>query len=318
MLLPLARTAEEYRAVDLRNPAHQQAVAEICRRHGIAAEGLNPFPGGSSIVYAVGADVVIKLYPPVFADECRVETEVLRRIDGALSVPVPRPLASGELEGWGYLVMTRLRGRELPAVWPEIPHDERLGLGRQLGRLVRELHLLPVDTVPLPDVWGPFLDGQIAGCPARHAKLGLPERLLEQIPAFLDTQAPALRRPGPRALLHTEVMPDHLLAEQGPSGWALTGLYDFEPAMIGEPEYEFAAVGLFFSMGDAGLLTSFLEGYGYPAGEERLRLPERIMAHTLLHRYSNLVWYLKFMPEFRSGETFDTLARRWFGLEVRG
>ncbi len=49
-------------------------------------------------------------------------------------------------------------------------------------------------------------------------------------------------RPG-RRLLHTEVMRQHLLTAEGPQrGMGLSGLIDFEPAMRGEREYEFAGV----------------------------------------------------------------------------
>jgi hygromycin-B 7''-O-kinase len=316
MGLPNIRTAEEYRALDLRDPAHARAVSEICRRHGITTAPLHQFPGGSSIVYAAGEDQVVKLYPPVFLDECRNETEVLRLIDGSLSVPVPRPCVSGVLEDWGYLVMTRLRGRELTSVWPEISREERLGLGRQLGLLIAQLHAVPIESTALAGGWEPFLRAQIAGCHARHARLGLPAPLLDQIPAFLNDRAAELKRPEPPVLLHTEVMADHLLVERGPAGWALTGLFDFEPAMAGCPEYEFAAVGLFFAKADEVILRSFLDGYGYPPGEKRRGLPRRIMAYTLLHRYSNLVWYLEFMPAPGAGETLDSLAERWFALDA--
>lgn len=40
--------------------------------------------------------------------------------------------------------------------------------------------------------------------------------------------------------------------------WRLTGLIDFEPAMRGAREYEFAAVSVFFAEGDAELLRRTL------------------------------------------------------------
>ncbi|WP_368396660.1 phosphotransferase [Streptomyces sclerotialus] len=41
--------------------------------------------------------------------------------------------------------------------------------------------------------------------------------------------------PPRRSLLHTEVMREHFLVD--PDGWRLTGLLDFEPAMIGDRAY---------------------------------------------------------------------------------
>jgi hygromycin-B 7''-O-kinase len=54
-------------------------------------------------------------------------------------------------------------------------------------------------------------------------------------------------------------MRQHLLVEPDP--WRLTGLIDFEPAIRGAREYEFAADGVFFAEGDAGLLRRTLASY---------------------------------------------------------
>lgn len=68
------------------------------------------------------------------------------------------------------------------------------------------------------------------------------------------------RRP---ALLHTEIMREHLLVERDTTGrWRLSGLLDFEPAMIGHADYECAAIGVLVTGGDARLLSRFIAGYG--------------------------------------------------------
>jgi hygromycin-B 7''-O-kinase len=46
-------------------------------------------------------------------------------------------------------------------------------------------------------------------------------------------------------------MSQHLLVTQTASGWRLSGLIDFEPAMRGDREYEFAAIGVFVAEADA-------------------------------------------------------------------
>ena len=68
-------------------------------------------------------------------------------------------------------------------------------------------------------------------------------RLRPGVVAFLDSvPLPS----SPPVLLHTEVMREHLLVSGDPSGgWSLSGLYDFEPAMTGCWEYEFASVEIF-------------------------------------------------------------------------
>jgi hygromycin-B 7''-O-kinase len=65
-------------------------------------------------------------------------------------------------------------------------------------------------------------------------------------------------------LLRTEVMREHLLVGPGPAGaWRLSGPIDFEPAMRGEREYEFASVGVFVAEADARFLAATLTRCGY-------------------------------------------------------
>ena len=89
--------------------------------------------------------------------------------------------------------------------------------------------------------------------------------------------------------------------------------FDFEPAMVGEPDYEFASVGLFVACGDARLLRRTLKSYGHADADGGAALACRFMAHALLHRYSNLRWYLQRLPP--QGETtLEPLAQRWWAL----
>ena len=91
-------------------------------------------------------------------------------------------------------------------------------------------------------------------------------------------------------------MREHLLVEPDGTGWRLSGLFDFEPAMRGAREYEFASIGLFVSGGDARALRCILRAYGYAEAQLDDALQYRLMAMALLHRYSNLPWYLQRLP----------------------
>jgi hygromycin-B 7''-O-kinase len=110
-------------------------------------------------------------------------------------------------------------------------------------------------------------------------------------------------------LLHTEVMREHLTVDGG----LLSGLFDFEPAMLGAAEYEFASVGLFVACGDARVLRRVLLAYGYAPTALDEALSCRFMAHALLHRYSHLRWYLQRIPA-DGAVTLEQLATRWWPL----
>lgn len=287
----------------------QRAVAAISR-------GLGPvrfrYPTGSCPVFAVGDEHVVKLFAPEGREHWGTEREVLGYLGGAPGVPAPELHTAGELDaeldGWLYIVMERLPGEPLRQAWERIPAPERVRLATELGRVMAALHALP--TEPLAAVrsgFDVFLNQQRQGCVAAQARHGLDAYWLEQIPGFLAGVALAAASP---VLLHTEIMREHVLVGEHDGAWRITGLIDFEPAMIGHPEYELASVGLFVSEGDPAVLGAVLAGYGMPAPDARLA--ERCMAYALLHRYSKLTWYLDRMPPRTRNPTLRDLAMQWW------
>jgi hygromycin-B 7''-O-kinase len=162
--------------------------------------------------------------------------------------------------------------------------------------------------------WRTFVERQMAGCVERQRRCGVPERWLEQIPDYLASVDLRLDDPPPPVLLHTEIMRDHLLADRRGAGWELTGMIDFEPAMVGHPEYELASVGTMVARGDLSLLRAYLLGYGYRESDLTPELGKRMMAYALLHRYSNLAWYMELMPMSDALATLDDLERAWWSF----
>jgi hygromycin-B 7''-O-kinase len=266
------------------------------------------FPTGSLPVYAAG-DLVLKLFPPVYTDELPVEAGVLSAVQGRLPVPTPRVHRTGEFEGWGYVLMDRLRGRSLSEAWDDLTSAGRERAADELGAALAALHRLPVPQIGdwFPENWDEFEQGQRAGCAGRHKALGLDGDWVAQIPAFLDGVDLAVDRP---VLLHTEIGRQHLLV--GEDG-ALTGLFDFEPAVRGAAEYEFVGVGCFVAQGDAAFLGRTMRAYGYPAADLDVAWRRRLMAWTLLHYYSNLGRYLQRLPA-PAAPTLESLADRWFAI----
>jgi hygromycin-B 7''-O-kinase len=297
-------------------------VQVICSRHGLAGHDVVRFAGGSLPVYAVGSARVLKLYPPCYRGELETESDALALLAGRLPIPTPRVDATGALDDWSYVLMERLHGRSLADAWPEIPPDQREPLADALGECLATLHAVDAQEtrVPRPD-WAGFVRQQRTRCVEQQRARGLGPEWIEQIAPFLDAidgidgvDAVAPGPPGRGGLLHTEVMREHLLVAPGARGPVLSGLFDFEPAMIGAREYEFASVGIFVSCGDRAFLRRLLRAYGYRADELDLGLQRRFMAHALLHRYSNLRWYLERVPPQPGDRTLDDLAARWWAV----
>ncbi|MFJ8632100.1 phosphotransferase family protein [Streptomyces sp. NPDC093568] len=305
-MLPRVETDEEWDAVVPDETVMRPGAEDLCSRLGLAGLPLTRFPDGSQPVYAVGGEHVLKLFPAAAAEDGEAEGRVLSHLQGRLPVPTPRVHDAGAYEnGWRYVLMSRLGGENLAGAWERIPRADRERIVAEIGEALAVLHA--VDPTPLADVlgpgdWGAFVDRQSAGAVERQRGHELPAAWLEQIPGFLAS-VPLPRAPR-LSLLHTEVMQQHFLVD--PDGWRLTGLFDFEPAMIGDRAYDFVGVGVFVTRGDPQLMARLVKSYGTPLD------PAELLAYTLLHVYSNLPWYLR-----ESGAPADgrlrSLAESWFG-----
>jgi len=314
-VFPPSRTPGEFELVRRDDERLRPGVRAVCEILGLGGSAIGRFPEGSLPVYAVGDSLVLKIYPPFDLTERDSESAVLRALEKRLPIPTPVVHAVGELDGWGYVLIDRLRGESLAHAWPRIAADERMRLASSLGEALAVLHSVngpDLETVRID--WPLFIAEQSRTAVERQRQRGLDEHWLTQIPAFLD--ATPLEDSGSVSLLHTEVMREHLLVEHGPAGWSLSGIFDFEPAVVGAPEYEFASVGLFFSCGDARLLRGVLLAYGYRETKLNRELERRLLAYALLHRYSNLPWYLGRMPPGPGASSLRALAAQWFGVKT--
>jgi hygromycin-B 7''-O-kinase len=304
-MLPVVETDEEWDAVVPDQRLMRAGAKDLCARLGLVGAPLTRFAEGSQPVYAVGDELVLKLFPTSAAQDGVAEGRVLTHLDGLLPVPTPRVHDFGPYEnGWQYVLMSRLRGENLAHAWPRLSRTDHERLVTDIGEALAALHSL--DPAPLADVlgpgdWGAFLDRRRAAAVEQQRRKGLPAHWLEQIPDFLASVT-LPRDPRP-ALLHTEVMRQHFFVD--PEAPSLTGLFDFEPAMIGHRAYDFVGVGLFVTGGDSRLMTRLTRAYG------RDFAPADLLAYTLLHVYSNLTWYLRELGAPVKG-SLPALAEAWF------
>jgi hygromycin-B 7''-O-kinase len=303
---------------DLRADSRVAAAARVlCRRLGLGDATL--FESGSLPVFAAGDAHVLKLYPPAFAHEADHEQNVLEHLQGKLPIATPAVVAAGEVDGWRYVVMERIAGVPLENVWPSLSRCDQVRLAGDIGRWLAALHALDpgnVDTTAAKvgiTAWPQFIREQAARCADLHVSRGLSAAWAAQIPSFLQRAGvDPVERP---SLLHTEIMRAHVLVQQDASGWSPSGVIDFEPAMLGAPEYEFASVGIFLTCGNGNALRALLVAYGYRESDLDLPLQRRFLAYLLLHRYSNLRWCMERLPAPRNATTLDALAARWYAVD---
>jgi hygromycin-B 7''-O-kinase len=260
-----------------RDDAFESAVREVAQRHaldgGVAREGL-----GTNVVFAIGDDRLVKLFPPLWADEIEVERAGLAHVAGRLSVPTPEVTAYGELEGWPYLVLTRVRGVPLARAWGALGPAARERVARRAGELVAEHHALPLPApgsgVPAPE-WPAFLRAQTAVSCERLAANPRTHAWAEALPAFVEALRPELES-APRAFLNADVTEEHLFVAPDDRG-EIVGLVDLADAMVGAPEYDLVSMAPILV--EAGLFAAFVAASGLQP------TPRRLLALALLHRY---------------------------------
>ena len=252
---------------------------------------------GTVLVALLGQDLVVKLYPPFLRDHFEFECSALGALQGRLSVPTPKLVATGEREGWPFLVMSQLGGDSLLTVWPSLTLAQQCVLLRDLGALAAEVHALPVQALRAhTPAWPHFLQQQRQRCAARKQRTRLPAHLLEQLDVFLQGAVPS----GPDVILTGEYTPMNLLV-QGPK---LVGMYDFGDGLVGPREYDWLGPLTFLASGSAPRCQAFFDGYGAtPDAEQSLSL----LRLLLLHRYSNLGAQIA-CPGWQQARSFEALA----------
>ena len=246
---------------------------------------------------------MLKLYPPFLRDHFEFECAMLGRLHGKLAVPTPQRLASGERDGWPFIVMTQLAGEPLTATWPTMDEDRRCALLTALGALAAEVHALPVgDVAALAPHWPDFIAQQRTRCAARQQRTGLPAHLVQALPGFIDGPLPE----GAPVLLTGEYTPMNLFTQDG----QLAAMFDFGDGLVGPCEYDWLGPLCFLAAGNAARCAAFMAGYGAKL-DEPLRLA--LLRLLLLHRYSNLPAQIA-CAGWQSARSFEELAERIWPL----
>ena len=291
------------------------AMQAICRIHGIPADALMRIGEGTNVIFGAGSSSILKLFPPFWSPLARSEAAVLEYVQGKLGVAIPELLAQGELEGWPYLITTRLSGISLGRVWDRMGEGNRSRIAAQIGEMMARLHALPTGDMNLPDHdWQSLMQERIATCVARRREQGLAESWLRQIPSFLEETAPLYPPDFTPSVVTGDVHQYHLLVSGDVDSWTLTGYFDFDDALIGFHEYDLAAPGVFMMAHRPELLRTMLLAYGYPQTTLDDALARRLMAFTLLHRYRDLNWVLEEYVRDPSCTTLEDLTRVFYGI----
>lgn len=271
------------------DPVWTGIASMICRENRIPYAVLKRADQGENIVYLIDNDLVLKIYTPLKNGYEREKT-ALQFTHNKTSLPIPRIVADGSIEGFDYLVMTSLEGQVMRRVeWLKLDRKSQVGLLTQLAEGLHELHSHNAGEIHFN--WREFIEIQVESVVERQRAAGGNPEWLESIPKFLDENLKLLPVKDGDVFMHGDVHFGNTLVGKVDGGLQFTGLFDFADSLKGFCEYEFVAIGVLMIQGQGGLQREFFRAYGYRDDEIDLALRRRLMLLTLLYECSSLKRY---------------------------
>jgi hygromycin-B 7''-O-kinase len=264
-------------------------VTAICLRERLPGGDPLSFSTGTNLVVALDDRLVLKVFPPIYRSQFKVERHTLSQLAGRLTVAIPAIVAVGEIDGWCYLCMTRLEGTVGSAVWPSLDAREKERLLFAIGETIAAVQAVPPG--PIGDGepgWQVFVERQMAHCVARHAAQGLSRRHLDDLAEILDDAPSRVALDGPAVILTGEYIPENFLLAERSGRFRISGLFDFGDVMTGPRDYDLLGPSAFMAAGQPELVRALVSGFGYAPGDIDEIWRNRLFTLMLLHRASDL------------------------------
>jgi hygromycin-B 7''-O-kinase len=273
------------------DPAQWLPVArDIAASHGLSCAAPHVFATGTNLVLALDEKLILKLFPPLLRSQFISERHSLAQLRGQLRIAIPEIVAEGERDGWPYLAITRLSGVLGEQAWPSLPEADKERVLFEIGETIAEVQRAPAGALArIEPGWAGFIRGQIAGCRARHERLGLPRKFLDGLDGLLRDAAALIPLDTEPVILVGEYIPENFLLRNESDGWRLAGLFDFGDVMTGWREYDLLGPSAFMTAGMPRRVRSLFEGFGYSAADITPDLKRRLMALMMLHRVSDSI-----------------------------
>jgi aminoglycoside phosphotransferase (APT) family kinase protein len=241
-------------------------VTDVSNIHGgeIAAVYMITFEGPQP-------PLVLKVYPDALNWKMQKEANVISLVQTRLSVPVPRILLaddSKQIIALNFILMTKLDGKILAELESTLTSDELLSSYSQIGKLLRELHRLPMNAFGYIGPNGivtehatnqAYLSLQcerkLQEFSERGGAVGLAKRVAQHVARWAHLLQECTRP----VFCHNDLHAGNLLADFAEGTLRLTGILDFEGALAGDPLMD-VAKALYYLTDDTK--AALLRGYG--------------------------------------------------------
>ena len=311
--LPSLTTSETFQAWRADASRCLPAVLDIARSQGLPHADAHVFATGTNLVVGLDDRLILKLFPPFLRGQFESERISLAQLRGRLGVPIPEIVLEGERDQWPYLVITRLSGVLDTQAWPALPEDQKERVLAQIGETIAQVQRVPVgDLDRIEPRWPQFMARQIAGCRARHQRLGLPQKFLDGLDDLLADAAALTALDAPPVILTGEYIPENFLLSCEDGDWRLSGLIDFGDVMTGRAEYDLLGPSAFMTAGMPRRVRSLFDGFGYSGAAFDFTLKRRLMALMLLHRFSDPVRHIGIEGwQQKAGDLFQLQELLW-------
>lgn len=271
-----------------------EAARIICQRHKISFDQMRRAEQGDNIIFLLDESHIIKIFVP---HRNGFEREKIALETSRTSLKIPEIAAFGEIENYKYLITTQITGEQLTRQsWLKLEKSEQIPILAQLAGGLKELHASDASKIDFD--WEKFIDHQAATCLERQRACQVNERVLEQIPLYLEENLRLLPRGVKPVFLHGDVHFGNLRLRKTGKEWQISGLFDFADSLKGFHEYEFLAVGVLMIQGQGALQREFFGAYGYPKSAINEEMRKRLMLLTMFYECSDLRRYaIRLRPE---------------------
>lgn len=306
MKLSSILTAEDYER-HFRNELWLDIAALICRKHDISFRHLARSEHGENIVFLADASFVIKIFTPFLRGFAR-EKSALEFVRNKTSLPFPEILFEGEIEGFEYLVLSRLEGvlmtREM---WLGLENREQIRVVSELAQGLKEMHSHNPQAIDFG--WQKFIEHQAATVFERQKANGVNAKILERLPFYLEENLKLLHADFASVFLHGDIHFGNLRLAKTSGKWQISALFDFADSLKGFHEYEFVAPGVLMIQGQGEIQREFFNSYGYKANGIDEPLRRRLMLLTILYEHSNLRKYALRLRAEAANYTLEELEK---------
>lgn len=241
---------------------------------------------GSSLVFKLGDELILKITPPFFNDSFETEIKATNYVSKNFSYQVPEIINSGQFENWNYLITKRVRGQQIYKVFKSFTFEDKKNFSSQLGNMLFELRQIKGLEIKRDfGNWNTFLKNRLDNQYQIHLEKDNSIEWVEKITTFIESQKGNLLALDSNYFVHADINYQHVMVEQKNDTWEVTGLIDFADSITAPCEIEFTLPFIDFFKGSYDLQNNLLISSKYNKILSSKEFSNLLMALTLQNRF---------------------------------